>query len=56
MSIFYLRVCNDGGCEVYFYKFIVNIFFNGMFNFFISFMLWFFSYCIFDINIDFKSN
>lgn len=29
MSIFYLRVCNDGGCEVHPYKFTQNIFFNA---------------------------
>lgn len=40
MSISYLRVCNDGGCEVHPYKQTVNIFFNGMSNFFISMMLW----------------
>lgn len=29
MSISYLRVCNDGGCEVHPYKQTVNIFFNA---------------------------
>lgn len=33
MSIFYLRVCNDDGCEVHTYRPTGNIFFSGRSNF-----------------------